>query len=180
MKRENNGTYKKIQINSALRAARPSPTLFICIFLLVPLMVNAAMVNINTASKGQLVSLKGIGEVKAQAIIEYREAHGPFDSIDDILNVQGIGPATFASIKDSISIDYVPPVQEKTVNSKGTATPAELTAATALTPSSASPVWYLAGLAAIVTLGSAGAWYARLQTAPLAETKPGAEEFDIE
>lgn len=61
-------------------------------------------ININTADKAALVTLTGIGEVKAQAIIDYRTEHGPYASIEDIQNVSGIGPATYDSIKDHITV----------------------------------------------------------------------------
>ncbi|EEW11410.1 conserved hypothetical protein [Vibrio mimicus VM573] len=52
-------------------------------------------VNINTASAEELATLlKGIGLKKAQAIVDYREANGPFISIDDLTKVKGIGEAT--------------------------------------------------------------------------------------
>lgn len=51
-------------------------------------------ININTASAEQLSLLNGIGAAKAAAIINYREQHGPFASIDDLSKVSGIGPAT--------------------------------------------------------------------------------------
>ena len=61
-------------------------------------------ININTASKKDLERLPGIGAVKAQAIIDYREANGPFTSIEQIQNVTGIGPATYEKIKDLITV----------------------------------------------------------------------------
>lgn len=61
-------------------------------------------ININTADKDALVTLTGIGEVKAQAIIDYRATYGPYASIEDIQNVSGIGPATYDSIKDHITV----------------------------------------------------------------------------
>lgn len=61
-------------------------------------------ININTASKEQLLSLSGIGESKALAIIEYRNNNGNFSSIEQIKNVTGIGDALFAKIKDFITI----------------------------------------------------------------------------
>lgn len=48
-------------------------------------------VNINKANANELVTLKGVGEKKAQAIIQYRETYGDFISKEDLLNVQGIG-----------------------------------------------------------------------------------------
>jgi len=61
-------------------------------------------ININTADATALTSLKGIGESKAAAIIEYREEHGHFASTSDICNVPGIGKSTYDRIKDSITI----------------------------------------------------------------------------
>jgi competence protein ComEA len=59
-------------------------------------------VNINTADQAALESLPGIGPALAQRIIEYREANGPFASIEDIQNVSGVGPATFEGFRDLI------------------------------------------------------------------------------
>ncbi len=61
-------------------------------------------VNINTASESELVSLDGIGPSKAENIIEYRETHGGFSSIEEIMNVKGIGSKIFKNIKDNICI----------------------------------------------------------------------------
>ena len=61
-------------------------------------------ININTAPKQSLMELPGIGETKAQAIIDYRTQNGPFTSIEEIQNVSGIGPATFEKLKDLITI----------------------------------------------------------------------------
>jgi competence protein ComEA len=62
-------------------------------------------ININSAALQELEFLPGIGSVKAQSIIDYREQNGPFESIEEILNVTGIGPATFEQIKDLIIVD---------------------------------------------------------------------------
>lgn len=61
-------------------------------------------VNINTADESQLTTLTGIGSTRAQAIIAYREANGPFTAIEEIMNVQGIKEGTFAKIKDEIVV----------------------------------------------------------------------------
>ena len=61
-------------------------------------------ININTASKETLMELPGIGETKAQAIIDYRNQHGPFTELEQIQEVSGIGPATFEKLKDLITI----------------------------------------------------------------------------
>lgn len=62
-------------------------------------------ININTASKAELTELPGIGDTKAAAIISYRETHGNFTSIEDIMNVSGIKEGSFEKIKDLIRID---------------------------------------------------------------------------
>lgn len=61
-------------------------------------------INLNTADEAALTTLAGIGPSKAQAIIVYREENGPFSSIEDIMNVQGIKEGTFAKIKDYIEV----------------------------------------------------------------------------
>jgi competence protein ComEA len=63
-----------------------------------------ALVNVNTATAAELETLPRIGPAMAQRIIEYREANGPFGSIEDIQNVPGIGPATFEGLKDLITV----------------------------------------------------------------------------
>ena len=62
------------------------------------------LVNINTASREILMTLTGIGEAKADAIVAYREANGAFSSIEAIKNVSGIKDAAYEKIKDSISV----------------------------------------------------------------------------
>lgn len=61
-------------------------------------------VNINTASKKELMTLSGIGEAKANDIINYRNNNGLFKSIEDIKKVNGIKDGTFNKIKDSITV----------------------------------------------------------------------------
>lgn len=51
----------------------------------------SALVNINVANEEQLLSLKGIGKAKAQAIMSYRDAMGPFTTVEELLQVEGIG-----------------------------------------------------------------------------------------
>lgn len=62
-------------------------------------------ININTASKEELMTLNGIGETLAQRIIDYRWEHGAFSSVEEIKNVQGIGEARFNAIKDYIVVE---------------------------------------------------------------------------
>lgn len=69
-----------------------------------PEVSDTELININTASLEELDSLDGIGPTVAQRIIDYRDENGPFQTIEDILNVPGIGPATFDQIKDQITV----------------------------------------------------------------------------
>ena len=62
------------------------------------------LVNINTASLDELNGLPGIGPNLAQRIIDYRDENGPFSTIEDIMNVSGIGTSIFDEIKDLITI----------------------------------------------------------------------------
>lgn len=66
--------------------------------------VDDGKININTAAKDELLSLPGIGESKADDIIRYRDEHGKFESVEDIMNIQGIKEGVFNKIKDQISI----------------------------------------------------------------------------
>jgi competence protein ComEA len=60
--------------------------------------------NINTAQAPELEQLPGIGPALAQSIIEYREQHGPFQSVDELINVPGIGPAKLGNLRDLIRL----------------------------------------------------------------------------
>jgi competence protein ComEA len=62
-------------------------------------------ININTAGEKELDTLEGIGPATAKSIIQYRNANGPFKSIEDIKKVKGIGDSKFNSIKDKITVD---------------------------------------------------------------------------
>lgn len=61
-------------------------------------------INLNTASADELAALKGIGEKKAQAIVDYREKQGKFTSVDQLADVSGIGPATLDANRDMIIV----------------------------------------------------------------------------
>ena len=61
-------------------------------------------ININTADTQQLQELNGIGEKKAEKIIQYREESGSFQTIEELKNVSGIGDKTFESLKDFITV----------------------------------------------------------------------------
>ena len=64
---------------------------------------NSGIININTASKDQLMTVSGIGEVTAEKIIEYRSKHR-FKKKEDIMNIKGIGNAKFEKMKDEICV----------------------------------------------------------------------------
>ena len=61
-------------------------------------------VDINSANARQLQKLPGIGEVLAQAILDYRLENGPFESIEQLMEVPGIGPGRYAAVAEDITI----------------------------------------------------------------------------
>ena len=62
-------------------------------------------ININTASAALLDTLPGVGPVLAQRIVDYRESVGPFRSVSDLTNVEGIGSATLLKFEDMITLE---------------------------------------------------------------------------
>jgi competence protein ComEA len=66
--------------------------------------VTHSVININTATKEELVKLPGIGEAMAERIIMYREENGPFRSVEDLTNVKGIGKKKLAQIAPFCSV----------------------------------------------------------------------------
>lgn len=66
---------------------------------------SAGLININTASAEELDQLPGIGPAIAQRIVDYREANGPFRSVEEIKLVSGIGDKLFEKIKDLITVE---------------------------------------------------------------------------
>lgn len=79
----------------------------LCILLFSLSNVHAdSSININTADAGALAAaLGGVGQVRAEAIVDYRESNGDFESVDDLLNVSGIGTATVEANRDYIILE---------------------------------------------------------------------------
>ena len=81
------------------------PSIFLALVLaFFSIMAFAQAIDINTASVEQLQQIKGIGTKKAADIVKYREAHGPFGSVEDLTKVPGIGPKTLANNKDLLMV----------------------------------------------------------------------------
>lgn len=66
--------------------------------------VAGELLNLNTATLDELLELPNIGEVKAQAIIDYRQEHGGFDRIEDLLGVNGIGQKIYEQLMDKVTV----------------------------------------------------------------------------
>jgi competence protein ComEA len=85
--------------------------------------VAMAVVNINTATKEELTSLKGVGEKRAQEIIDYRKKNGNFKSVDDLEKVPGIGPGLMKQIRSQVTVTgktSIDKPSEKDTKGKGT------------------------------------------------------------
>ena len=88
--------------------------LILAVYIALSLSLNAfATVNINTATKAELQTLKGIGANKADAIIQYRKDHGNFKSVNDLSHVKGLGPKIIKKIMKDATISG-----KTTLNSK--------------------------------------------------------------
>ncbi len=80
-------------------------SIFGSVFLVLFLFISAfAAINLNTADEAALESISGIGPAKASAIIKYRDEHGSFKSVDELLNVKGVGPKMLDNIKEQVEI----------------------------------------------------------------------------
>jgi competence protein ComEA len=71
----------------------------------------ADLINLNTATVEELISLPGIGPATAAKIVEYREAH-PFGSVEEVMEVKGIGTAKYQTIKDKVTVGEPPAKKE--------------------------------------------------------------------
>lgn len=67
--------------------------------------VQMTKVNVNTATATELTALPGIGETIAQAIVEYRDNNGAFRSVEDLLQVKGIGEKKLAALRDWVILE---------------------------------------------------------------------------
>jgi competence protein ComEA len=67
-----------------------------------------AALNLNTATKDELIALPGIGPAKAQAILDYRQANGAFKSVEELKDVKGIGAKRFEKLKADLTVGPAP------------------------------------------------------------------------
>lgn len=81
-----------------------------------------AALNLNTASQAELEGVKGIGPVKAKAIMDYRKQHGDFKSVDELDNVRGIGEATIVKLKKQLFVMHQKPMASTNTNSQNAST----------------------------------------------------------
>jgi competence protein ComEA len=65
---------------------------------------SSAVVNVNTASAAEFEALPGVGPKLAARIIEYREKHGPFKKVEDLMNVRGLGEKNFLKLKAQLTL----------------------------------------------------------------------------
>ena len=71
-------------------------------------LLEGEVINLNTADEYDLQRLPGIGETRARAILSYREEHGPFRSVDELDNVEGIGEGILSGLRDYVTVDDPP------------------------------------------------------------------------
>jgi competence protein ComEA len=79
-------------------------SLFLAMVLSTGLAFAMDKINLNTATKSELQTLNGVGEATATAIIQYREDNGTFKSVEDLVNVKGIGSKKIEKWTDSVTI----------------------------------------------------------------------------
>jgi competence protein ComEA len=88
------------------KALRIAMCIALISMLVAPVFLMAAeKINLNTATLEELITLERIGPKYAQRIIDYRETYGPFEKIEDIMKVKGIGPKTFEANKDRLTVE---------------------------------------------------------------------------
>lgn len=97
----------ELKENADISSLNPNMILKDADVLSIPYQTNAGEVpriSINQATRDELQQLDGIGPSTADAIIQYREEHGLFQTIEDVMNVKGIGNAKFEKIKEKITL----------------------------------------------------------------------------
>ena len=77
---------------------------FVALALVFASQVAAAALDLNTATKEELIALSGIGPAKAQAIIDYRSQHGGFKAVEELKDVKGIGARQFEKLKPELTV----------------------------------------------------------------------------
>ena len=82
--------------------------------------VALAVVNINTATKEELTTLKGVGDKRAQEIIDYRKKNGNFKSVDELEKVPGIGPGLMKQIRSEVTTTGKTSIDKAAEKGKGT------------------------------------------------------------
>ena len=78
-----------------------------------------AALNLNTATKEELIALPGIGPAKAQAILDYRNAHGGFKSVEELKDVKGIGAKRFEKLKGELTVAPAKPTARAAADKGG-------------------------------------------------------------
>lgn len=75
------------------------------VILFFPGLLLAEVININTADKETLMTvMKGVGEKRAEAIVDYRKKNGPFKSVDDLAKISGIGQSIIEDNRDNLTV----------------------------------------------------------------------------
>jgi len=90
--------------DAEIQYLNPAQILFHHDLIVIPKKEVFSCISINTATIEQLIRLSGIGDKTATAIIEYREQYGLFHSLEELMNVKGIGKVKFETIKDEICL----------------------------------------------------------------------------
>jgi competence protein ComEA len=99
--------------------------LFVALAFALFTQLAVAAVNLNTATLEELIALPGIGPAKAQAILDYRKAHGPFKTVEELKDVKGIGAKRFEKLKGELTVAPAPaPVKTAAGPTKVEAKPA--------------------------------------------------------